>query len=237
MGATLECIEQEHAACIETWCDCGCHHALIDAHHDGAHTAPDWRCQECVKAARDGTGDARSEDMTDEQIERVRADVGRRWGALETAVEDAAVEVDAEGQNGNLVRRAFEETRAAVEGEIEALTASNERLRQERNAAVTAADLAPVYEALEADNEHALAAKVQAAAQTIERLTARLATAEKAAHEWRERAGRVAESSWDKAHVEAAFKAFWVDGAREHTNSAGAWADLRARIEAEEAGA
>ena len=126
--------------------------------------------------------------MTDEQIERVRADVGRRWGALETAVEDAAVEVDAEGQNGNLVRRAFEETRAAVEGEIEALTASNERLRQERNAAVTAADLAPVYEALEADNEHALAAKVQAAAQTIERLTARLATAEKAAHEWRERA-------------------------------------------------
>ena len=188
MGATLECIEQEHAACIETWCDCGCHHALIDAHHDGAHTAPDWRCQECVKAARDGTGDARSEDMTDEQIERVRADVGRRWGALETAVEDAAVEVDAEGQNGNLVRRAFEETRAAVEGEIEALTASNERLRQERNAAVTAADLAPVYEALEADNEHALAAKVQAAAQTIERLTARLATAEKAAHEWRERA-------------------------------------------------
>ena len=116
--------------------------------------------------------------MTDEQIERVRADVGRRWGALETAVEDAAVEVDAEGQNGNLVRRAFEETRAAVEGEIEALTASNERLRQERNAAVTAADLAPVYEALEADNEHALAAKVQAAAQTIERLTARLQTAE-----------------------------------------------------------
>jgi hypothetical protein len=37
MGATEQCIEQEHAACAETWCDCGCHHALIDAHYAGEH--------------------------------------------------------------------------------------------------------------------------------------------------------------------------------------------------------
>ena len=67
----------------------------------------------------------------------------------------------------------------------------------------------------------------------IQALKARLQTAEKAAHEWRERA----EGMWSKADVEAAFFEWWIDGAREHTNSAGAWSDFRDRIEAEESGA
>lgn len=52
MGSSTECVEQTHEACVATWCDCGCHHALIAAHHDGAHAAPDWRCQHCLRVAR-----------------------------------------------------------------------------------------------------------------------------------------------------------------------------------------
>lgn len=52
MGATEECIEQKHEACIATWCDCGCHHDLVDAHYDGKHVEPNWRCHQCVKVAR-----------------------------------------------------------------------------------------------------------------------------------------------------------------------------------------
>ena len=76
-------------------------------------------------------------------------------------------------------------------------------------------------------------ARTEAAESEVARLTARLATAEKAAHEWRERA----EGRWEKADVEVAFFEWWIDGAREHTNSAGAWSDFRDRIEAEESGA
>lgn len=53
MGATEQCVDQEHEACIETWCDCGCHRGLVDAHFDGEHAdAPEWRCHQCVKVAR-----------------------------------------------------------------------------------------------------------------------------------------------------------------------------------------
>ena len=157
--------------------------------------------------------------MTDEQIEQIeRADVGRRWGALETAVEDAAVEVDAEGQNGNLVRQAFEETRAAVEAEIERLRALVRQTREEADAAVQRA----------AEGE--LAARAD-----VDRLTARLQTAEKAAHEWRERAGRVAESSWDKAHVEAGFYE-WLEDLRKGRHE-GEWEPFKVAVERAEAGA
>lgn len=54
MGASGECIDQEHDACITTWCDCGCHHDLIDQHYDGAHAdTPNWRCQKCMKDAQE----------------------------------------------------------------------------------------------------------------------------------------------------------------------------------------
>ena len=61
--------------------------------------------------------------MMNEQANARHTEIERRWGRLAAAVEDAAVEVDAEGQNGNVVRQAFEETRAAVEAEIDRLTA------------------------------------------------------------------------------------------------------------------
>lgn len=99
--------------------------------------------------------------MTDEQIERVRADVGRRWGRLAAAVEDAAVEVDAEGQNGNVVRQAFEDTRATVEAEIDRLTALVRQTREEADAAV------------QRSAEGELAARTE-----VERLTAALDQAE-----------------------------------------------------------
>ena len=134
--------------------------------------------------------------------------------ALIDALGNVAAELDEDNfaTNARVVREAV--------AEVERLTALVRQTREEAEAAV------------QRSAEGELAARAE-----VERLTVREQTAERAAHEWRERAGRVAESSWDKAHVEAAFKAFWVDGAREHTNSAGAWADLRARIEAEGAGA
>jgi len=107
----------------------------------------------------------------------------------------------------------------------------------------------------EADAATQRAAEGELAARTeVERLTgdreeltvrlraveARLQTAEKAAHEWRERC----EGKWDKAHVEAAFRAWLYEGVALDVDAltleereAPAWADLRGRIEAEEAGA
>ncbi len=52
MGSSEQCVDQEHEACITTWCDCGCHHDLIDEHYDGKHVgAPNWHCQNCIKVA------------------------------------------------------------------------------------------------------------------------------------------------------------------------------------------
>ncbi len=53
MGCTSECGAGRHSACVLAWCDCGCHHETIDAHHDGLHEAPDIRCQVCFP---DGLG-------------------------------------------------------------------------------------------------------------------------------------------------------------------------------------
>jgi hypothetical protein len=82
--------------------------------------------------------------------------------------------------------------------------------------------------------------EVPALMAEIDRLTARLQTAERVAHEWRERC----EGKWDKAHVEAAFRAWLYEGVALDVDAltleereAPAWADLRGRIEAEEAGA
>lgn len=59
MGSTLACSgaldghpegADTHHLCRLTYCDCGCHHAAIDAHFDGAHRAePDPFCQECAQ--------------------------------------------------------------------------------------------------------------------------------------------------------------------------------------------
>ena len=49
MGCTAQCGADRHEACAETWCDCGCHHGLIDEHHDGKHASPAPRCQECAR--------------------------------------------------------------------------------------------------------------------------------------------------------------------------------------------
>ena len=63
---------------MATWCDCGCHHALIDAHYDGAHaSAAAPRCQACATDSPhvDPVVDyLRGRGLTDEQIlERLNA--------------------------------------------------------------------------------------------------------------------------------------------------------------------
>lgn len=50
MGSSAECADDAHNACDETWCDCGCHHDLIDAHHAGEHATPVERCQACAES-------------------------------------------------------------------------------------------------------------------------------------------------------------------------------------------
>ncbi len=53
MGSSEACVCQKHGDCREIWCDCGCHHALIDEHHAGKHEgAKVERCQECDAAAK-----------------------------------------------------------------------------------------------------------------------------------------------------------------------------------------
>ena len=51
MGCTSECGSGYHDRCNLVWCDCGCHHALIDAHHAGAHTTCVRDCQECRRGS------------------------------------------------------------------------------------------------------------------------------------------------------------------------------------------
>ncbi len=59
MGSSTECGSPDdgdktdtHHLCRATWCDCGCHHAALDAHFDGAHyDEPDPFCQVCAKVA------------------------------------------------------------------------------------------------------------------------------------------------------------------------------------------
>lgn len=54
MGVSEACGD-DHEACVENWCDCGCHHEVIDAHHEGKHAgAPDWKCQHCRREAAGG---------------------------------------------------------------------------------------------------------------------------------------------------------------------------------------
>ncbi len=58
MGSTAACMgaldgypedADTHHLCRSTRCDCGCHHATIDAHFDGAHYAgADPFCHECI---------------------------------------------------------------------------------------------------------------------------------------------------------------------------------------------
>jgi hypothetical protein len=51
MGSAVECIDGEHDACSEVWCDCGCHHVTIEAHDRGEHErGTNARCQECLRA-------------------------------------------------------------------------------------------------------------------------------------------------------------------------------------------
>ncbi len=57
MGSSSHCGDGAHDDCIETWCDCGCHHALIDEHFDDAapHDAtPVASCQECARGGLAG---------------------------------------------------------------------------------------------------------------------------------------------------------------------------------------
>ena len=51
MGSTSECaIEDDgHERCVESWCDCGCHHGLLDEHYAGKHAMPVERCQACAQ--------------------------------------------------------------------------------------------------------------------------------------------------------------------------------------------
>jgi hypothetical protein len=50
MGSSSECVEQNHGTCSATWCDCGCHHDLIDEHHAGEHASKVPGCQVCARA-------------------------------------------------------------------------------------------------------------------------------------------------------------------------------------------
>lgn len=137
--------------------------------------------------------------------------------ALIDALGNVAAELDEDNfaTNARVVREAV--------AEVERLTALVRQTREEAEAAIQRA----------AEGE--LAARTE-----VERLTARLQTAERVAHEWRERC----EGKWDKAHVEAAFRAWLYEGVALDVDAltleereAPAWADLRARIEAEGAGA
>lgn len=69
MGCSADCNSGNHAACVLTWCDCGCHHDLYDAHFDGEHVEPHDRCHECI-AAREGTPGAISGKRAAEERSR-----------------------------------------------------------------------------------------------------------------------------------------------------------------------
>jgi len=184
----------------------------------------------------------RSEDMTDDDAKKIEADEADEAGVwvvgeiskerVTTVPNVAAVEAEIERLRALVTSTRAEAdaaTQRAAEGELAART-EVERLTAERDDA-RAKELTIYKLGLQVSGE-------------ILRLTARLQTAERVAHEWRERAGRVAESSWDKAHVEAAFLAWLhegvalnVDGLTKEEREGPAWADFRWRLEAEEAGA